>query len=270
VTTTHLPLSPASTEAEHRVRSVSRSVTAIAVTPVKGFALHFPQRVVLGPRGVEDNRRFLLVDAGGARLRSAVHAWPCTLRARYVPEEERLTIQFPDGAETTATARGRGAELDVEYHGNAVAARVVDGPWTERLSELAGEPVRLVRTDAAGGVQGEPVTLVSTASLERFEREAGGEVDARRFRMLFHVDGCDAHEEDAWLGRRVGIGDAVVRVVELVERCVVTTRDPASGERDLDTLHVLKRYRGSIDFGVRASVERPAPVALGDRVEPLD
>ncbi len=68
---------------------------------------------------------------------------------------------------------------------------------------------------------------------------------------------------------RVRVGDAILRVVELVERCVVTTRDPATGERDIDTLAVLKRYRGSLDFGVRASVEQPGAVAVGDVVEPL-
>jgi uncharacterized protein YcbX len=129
--------------------------------------------------------------------------------------------------------------------------------------------VRLLKLDEAGRVHGEAVTIVSTASLERIEAEAGRDVDPRRFRMLFHVDGCEAHEEDAWFGRRVQIGDAVVRVVELVERCVVTTRDPATGERDIDTLALLKRYRGSIDFGVRARVERPGTVAVGDSVEPL-
>ena len=50
---------------------------------------------------------------------------------------------------------------------------------------------------------------------------------------------------------------------------VVTTRDPATGERDFDTLALLKRYRGSLDFGVRARVEQPGVVAIGDAVAPL-
>jgi uncharacterized protein len=138
------------------------------------------------------------------------------------------------------------------------------------MSALAGMPVRLVKLDRPGRVQGEPVTIVSTASLRKFDDEAGHDVDARRFRMLFHVDGCDPHEEDDWLGRRVRVGDAVVCVVELVERCVVTTRDPTSGRRDLDTLALLKRYRGSIDFGVRATVDTPGALSVGGIVDPLD
>jgi uncharacterized protein YcbX len=54
----------------------------------------------------------------------------------------------------------------------------------------------------------------------------------------------------------------------------VTTRHPDTGERDLDTLGLIKGYRGvrerkEIDFGVYATVEQPGPVRVGDAVEPL-
>jgi len=59
-----------------------------------------------------------------------------------------------------------------------------------------------------------------------------------------------------------------------VPRCAATTRDPDSGHRDLDTLRLIKEYRGvrdrvAIDFGVYASVEQPGRVRVGDSVEPL-
>jgi uncharacterized protein YcbX len=92
--------------------------------------------------------------------------------------------------------------------------------------------------------------------------------------MLFTLAGCDAHEEDEWNGRLVRFGDAVVRVGGAVPRCAVTTRDPDTGKRDLDTLHLIKRYRGvrdgeHIDFGVYGQVVEPGSVRVGDPVEPL-
>ena len=246
---------------------MTRSVAAIAVTPVKAFALQSRDRVTLTENGVDGDRRFLLVDASGARLRSSVHAWLCTVSARY--DGDRLTIRLPGGDEVEGAADAVGDAVQFDYHDTLVSGRVVDGPWTDPLSALARQPVRLVRTDDPARVQGQPVTLVSSASLDRFNAEAGAPADQRRFRMLFRVDGCDAHEEDEWLGRRVRIGGAVVRVVERVERCVVTTRDPDTGIRDLDTLEILKRYRGSLDFGVRARIEQPGEVGVGDEVEPL-
>jgi uncharacterized protein len=248
---------------------MARSVATIATTPVKGFALDFPERVSLGARGVEENRRFILVDDGNARLRSSTHAWPSTLSASYDSDAARLTMKLPDGREVVGDVQP-GAPVRLDYHGRFVEGRVVDGPWTEPLSDLTRGRVRLVKLEEPGQVQGEPVTIVSTASLARFEQEAADLVDPRRFRMLFHVDGCEAHEEDAWLDRRVQLGDAVVWIVELVERCVVTTRDPDTGVRDLDTLALLKRYRCTLDFGVRARVEHAGTVALGDPVELLD
>jgi uncharacterized protein len=248
---------------------MERSRAAITTTPVKGFALSFPERVLLGVDGVDDNRRFALLDGNGERLRSSKHAWPCTASADYDAEQECLRMRLPDGRTIEGTVTTTDA-VGFDYHGRLVDAHVVPGPWAEPMSALAGMPVRLVKLDRPGRVQGEPVTIVSTASLRKFDDEAGHDVDARRFRMLFHVDGCDPHEEDDWLGWRVRVGDAVVRVVELVERCVVTTRDPTSGRRDLDTLALLKRYRGSIDFGVRATVDTPGALSVGGIVDPLD
>jgi len=64
-----------------------------------------------------------------------------------------------------------------------------------------------------------------------------------------------------------------VVVRERVGRCAVTTRDPDTGIRDLDTLDVIAGYRGDVPtreplpFGVWCEVVKPGPVALGDPVE---
>ena len=118
-------------------------------------------------------------------------------------------MHFPDG--TTRRGRRRRARRaihstsgTIEIHG-----RVVEGPWKEPLSQLAGKPVRLARADHAGAGMKAPVTLVSDGSLARVAREAGrDEVDPRRFRMLFEIEGCDAHEEDIWDGTQLrgGLG----------------------------------------------------------------
>jgi hypothetical protein len=93
--------------------------------------------------------------------------------------------------------------------------------------------------------------------------------------MLIEVGGGRAHEEDEWVGRRVAVGEVVVRVVEPVARCGTTQRDPTTGANDVDTLRAIKDYRGfrvggrTLDLGVYADVERPGRVRLGDPVAPL-
>jgi uncharacterized protein YcbX len=253
-----------------------RTVARISIAPVKAFRLVHPERVHLTERGVVENRRFLIVGEDGRHLRSEPTAWPVQIVGAYDPETETLRMTFPDGAivEGSAVATGETVVTHIEPGARRVEMQVVEGPWQEPLSRLAGRPVRLARPDTHGEAFVDPVTIMSDGSLARLEQEAGGAVDPRRFRMLFTLSGCAAHEEDTWEGRRVRIGGAVVRVTGPTDRCVVTTRDPDTGARDLDALRLIKGYRGMrghfIDFGVCAAVEQPGPVAVGDPVEPLE
>ncbi|HEY3920726.1 MAG TPA: MOSC domain-containing protein [Gaiellaceae bacterium] len=252
-----------------------KTVARISTSPVKGFRLQHPSEVELGVDGVPGNRRFFVIDADGARLRGSQTPWYSTLAADYNEEAERLTIHFPDGTSVTGDARGSGERIHTAAGSLDLHGELVEGPWEALMSVVAGEPVRLVRADDLAAVAQAPVTLISDGSLARLATEAdAGSLDARRFRMLFELAGCRAHEEDEWQGELLRIGDAVVRVGDEVTRCAVTTRDPDTGTRDLDTLRVLADYRGRREsdgmvlFGVYAHIEQPGRVRVGDSVEP--
>ena len=253
-----------------------RSIARISISPVKAFRLVHPEEVELGPDGVAENRRFFLVGPDGERLRSSLTPWPVLVRAEYDAGEERLRMEFPRGTEIEGAADALGDPVHSATGSLDVMGRVVEGPWEAPLSELAGHPVRLVRLDRIGAGLNEPVTFVSDGSLDRLARQAGTTLDSRRFRMLFELSGCEAHEEDTWDGRQFAVGGAVVRVGGPVDRCAVTTRDPDTGERDLDTLRLIKGYRGqresdgAILFGVYGSVLQPGRVRVGDAFEPLE
>ena len=120
------------------------------------------------------------------------------------------------------------------------------------------------------------MTIASDGSLAELTRHAGVDrVDSRRFRMLIELDGAGPHEEDTWIGGRVAIGDAILSITKPVARCAITTQDPDTGARDLDTLRTLIEYRGlrdgkHADFGVLADVVQPGRVRLGDAVRVLE
>lgn len=252
------------------------NVARINVSAVKGFRLRHPDEVELGPDGVAGNRRFFVVDAEGQRLRSSLTAWLALVTADYDGEAERLRLTLPDGTAVEGDARATGEPVHATSGTLEITGRIVEGPWERPLSRIAGAPVRLARADRAGAGLNAPVTIVSDGSLRRFADEAGvADLDSRRFRMLLELDGCGEHEEDAWDGRLVRVGGAVLRVGGPVDRCAVTTRDPETAERDLDALRILKDYRGrrpsdgAVLFGVYAQVEQPGAVRVGDPVEPL-
>jgi hypothetical protein len=250
-------------------------VAWLAVNPVRGFALSQCDALELEACGARENRRFFLVDPHGRRFTLTRAGELTHLAAQWDEAEGRLAVTFPDRSVADGVVE-LGESVTTEFAGpREVRGRFVVGPWSEAISAYLGRPLRLVRTDEPGGAfpAGRPVSLVSEASVAELARHAAVDaVDARRFRMLVGLDGCEAHEEDSWIGRRVRLGDAPLEVGGPVDRCAATTRNPDSGEVDLDTLRVIKDYRGlrdgkHADFGVFAAVVEPGRVRLGDAVE---
>ena len=263
-------------------------VSRLSTTPVKGTALHSPPAVELTRDGVADNRRFHLVDARHRLVNGKHHGPLVRITARYDAGRQQLTLQVPGREPVQGTTAELAEPVVTDFYGRDVPGRLVAGPWSAALSEFVGSPVHLVATDVPGaGVDVHPVTLVSSATIEHLRRVTpGGErLDHRRFRMLVELDGCGVHEEDTWVGRRVRLGGATVRVVGPVPRCVVTNENPDTGEVDFGTLKAIARYRGDLAadlstpvahlpdggkvvFGLYATVEEPGAVSVGDRVEP--
>lgn len=253
------------------------TVSRLHVSPIRGFALHSLDEAFLGPDGIVENRRFHLVDADGRRYHMEHHPQLVRVRADYDAAAERLTLTFPDGTVVDGGVEVGDPIATPFMGGRLVKGRLVEGPWAEAVSSYCGQPLRLVRVERAGdGVsraRGQ-VSLVSDDSVAELARRAGvDEVDGRRFRMLIHVAGCEPHEEETWVGRHVRVGEALVSLRGLVARCAITTRDPATGDRDLDTLRLIRSYRGrnphtgEIDFGVFGEVREPGRVRVGDPVE---
>ena len=69
------------------------------------------------------------------------------------------------------------------------------------------------------------------------------------------------------------LGGAVVVPRGNIGRCAVTTQNPDTGVRDLDTLAALKSYRDTtpttepLPFGVWGEVAEPGSVRVGDPIE---
>ena len=248
-------------------------VAWISVSPVKGLALRQLDECELTEAGVAGDRAFFLVDDND-RL---VNSKGLGVLQQIVPiydEANVLELRFPDGT-TVAEQVAVDGSLDAQFWGVAVPVRVLEGPWSEAISDFAGRSLRLVRAPgpATDRMRSGAATLLGTASLRAIARATGvEEVDGRRFRMNFGVDGLREHEEDEWLGRRVQVGEAVVVPQGNVGRCAVTTQNPETGAADLDTLKALAAYRRDVEtteplpFGVHAAVAEAGRVRLGDPV----
>jgi MOSC domain-containing protein len=252
-------------------------VARIGVTPLKGTRLAHPDAVELTPLGIPGNRRYHLVDERGRLFSCGDHGPLVRIAARYDAPGGVLALELPDGTTVTAGPGDLGSPHVTDFYGRPVPGRFVEGPASAAVSRYVGRPLRLVRADAEGdGPDEHRLSLLSLASVADLgARHGRGDLDPGRFRMNLELGGCAPYEEDGWAGTAVRIGTAVIRVLGQVPRCVATTRDPATGLKDFDTLKAIAAYRPpmteprGIPFGMYAEVEVPGRVALGDPVEPL-
>lgn len=254
-------------------------VARIAIAPVKALHIVEKDAVEVDHTGVAGDRRFWLVDGDGRLVNGKRHPHLLRVRVEWDEAKRELGLEFPDGRQVKGVVEP-GEPMEAVLYGQPHASRAVPGPWQEALSEYAGEALTLLWSERGAvdrGVGGGAVTVISRGSLERLRREAGvdGPVDGRRFRMLFEIEGIAEHSEDEWFGRRVAIGDAVIAPVGDVGRCVVTTKNPDTGDTDLETLNTLAAYRREgrtepLPFGIHAAVVQPGRVCVGDAVRVLE
>ena len=256
---------------------MSARVAWISRCPVKGLAIMQLDECELTEAGMVGDREFFLVDENGRLVNGKGLGALQQIVPSYDEDTGAMTLEFPDGT-TVSQPLAFDGSLSAGFWSRSVDVHVVDGPWSEAISDFAGRSLRLVRAPgpAPDRLRSGAATLLGTASLRAIARILGvDDVDGRRFRMNFGIDGLREHEEDEWLGRRVQLGEAVVIPVGNVGRCAVTTQNPDTGAPDLDTLKALAAYRPGSDateplpFGVHASVAEPGRVRTGDVLEAL-
>lgn len=261
-------------------------VARLSYTPVRSLGLLHPESIELTETGLENDRRFYLVDERGRLVDRLLAGSLVQVQAETNDDATWLRMTFPDGRVLEGDVV-LDEPVQTDIYNRLAIGRVVGGPWAAALEPFAHRPVLLVRCDKPGGTRikaGESqvrnqVSVVTDGSLRKLAAHLQvDEVDGRRFRMLIELEGASAHEEDTWIGREVAIGSAILQITKPVGRCAITTQDPDTGERDLDTLRTILGYRGfraddpkrNIDFGVLGEVRMPGRITLGDEVRVLD
>ena len=251
------------------------AVVRLSIAPVRSLALEHPSEILLTEHGVAEDRRFYLIDEQGFLVDRVVVGRLAQAFAHTDPAGERLSVRLPDGTLIEGQVE-LGEAVETPLHGRTAVGHLVVGPWADALAPLAGRRVRLVRCDRIGGTRTKhPATLVSQGSVAELARQSRvASVDPRRFRMLIDLDGDVAHEEDGWIGGRIALGETIMHISGPVPRCAITTQDPDTGFRDLDTLRTILAYRGPGEerkamFGVYGEVEQPGRIRVGDEVRVL-
>ncbi|NOC84767.1 MULTISPECIES: MOSC domain-containing protein [unclassified Ruegeria] len=129
---------------------------------------------------------------------------------------------------------------------------------------------RIVRVPGRGMTDSDfpSISLCNMASHRAVEQKLDRTLSIVRWRGNIWFEGLPLWDEFDWLGRDVRIGEAVLRVRERITRCMATTANPETGERDADTLRALNSWDHQ-DFGVYAEVVQGGEIRVNDEVQLL-
>jgi uncharacterized protein YcbX len=143
---------------------------------------------------------------------------------------------------------------------------LVDGrPWTDSgvaadVEKAAGAGARLVREESLARFDVMPLLVATDGAV------ASIGYDRRRFRPNLLLGGVAGLAERGWEGRHLHIGDVVIRIANLRQRCIMTTFDPDTAEQDTE---VLLRIHRELDgrLALDSEVLQPGRVRVGDVAE---
>ena len=260
-------------------------LAALYIHPIKSCAGISVQSAQLSARGLEHDRRWMVVDDAGrfltqrvlarmALVRLSLHA--DGLHARF-GDDDTLSLPFLFSA-------GRTIDIAVWSHRGPAIRHDAGSDWFTRVlqrpAQLVCMPDDIVRPvdssvaragDQVSFADGFPLLVANRASLDDLNARSNFDSDMRRFRPNLVVAGASVWAEDDW--RRLRVGAVPLRVATACARCNIPGLDPDSGEPTKEPLRTLATFRKrdhEVYFGVNAIPDGTGELRVGDTVEVLD
>jgi uncharacterized protein YcbX len=277
------------------------TISALNVYPVKGLKGIPLTEARCTDRGIEHDRRWMLVDREGQFLTQRDHPRMATVWTEI--QDGALSLSAPDVGEVVVPLRPEGgSKLRVQVWRSTCDAITVSRQADEMLSGYLGLDCALVfmpddstrysnpefggEGHRVGFADGYAYLLTNEASLADLNAKLLAKdhpaLPMNRFRPNIVVTGGAAYAEDHWgdlrfapLGpldsRLHGNDPTILRTAKPCGRCQVTTTDQTTGDvRGPEPLATLATYRDSelgVRFGMNLVTVREGTIRIGDTVQ---
>ncbi len=261
-------------------------VTGLFVYPLKSARGLGLQEAHLDEFGVRGDRRWCLVDDDGRVITQRESPVLATLDV--APGPRGLELRAARRPVLRVLTPGLDQPVyPVKVRADHTEGRAAGAEADSWLSELLGRSCRLLHMpastrrpvspthgrpgDRVSFADGYPLLLTTEASLAALNERLSAAVPMDRFRPNLVLDGDEPFGEDSWT--RIRAGETEFRVVKPCARCIVTTTDQQTGEREKEPLHTLATFRnvgGKVLFGENLIHDGRGPIRLGDKVEVVE
>ncbi|NQV81563.1 MAG: MOSC domain-containing protein [Alphaproteobacteria bacterium] len=240
-------------------------VTSLFRYPVKGLGPEPLDSTDLAEGRCLAFDRSLAIAHGNSAFEPRLETWVTPrnfLSRRTCPELATVRARVGEGIVTLAR---NGSEITVQpdQHDDAAITAFLDS----FVSKRHVRPFSLV--SGAAALTDEPIagiSILNSESLRDLERAVGATLEPERFRGNVWIDDLEPWFENDLTGAVIRMGDARLRVVQPIKRCVAINVEPSTGATNLNVLKYLTTTFGHPNFGVLAKVEIPGRVGREDQV----
>jgi hypothetical protein len=245
-------------------------VAALWRHPIKGHGFEALDKALLNEGCTLPWDRRWAVAHEGASAEADGSAWaPCQNFSRGAKAPQLMAIAATSDEAAGTVTLSHPQRPDLTFHPDTEEAAFLD--WVRPLMPAdRAQSARIVRAPDLGMTDSAfaSISIVNLASGTDLSARLGQDLSSLRWRANIHLDGPAPWAERGWIGRTLRIGAAELEIREHIVRCRATTANPATGERDADTLGALKQL-GHQEFGLYGVVTRSGEIAVGDSAEVL-
>jgi uncharacterized protein YcbX len=259
------------------------TLTGIRIYPIKSLAgIMRSQARVLG-KGLEYDRRWMLVDEYGVFLTQRVHGTMALFDVHESPQG--FVITFAGDSITLPFDPGNPVNpFEVQIWDDRVVAFEVNrefSAWFSRKLDIQcrlmafpeSNPRQIETTFAANGenvslADAYPLMIIGEASLADLNARLREPLTMNRFRPNLIFSGGAPYEEDTW--NEFSIGGEQFNGVKRCARCVLTTINPLTGVKGVEPLKTLATYRrrkNKIFFGQNVIARTRNEIRVGDTIQ---
>ncbi len=243
--------------------------------PVKGFSGNQMPLAKLQRRGYFPNDRQFAISIGGEKTATASNGtWFCKAHFLQLMSHELLaeySCRYDDDAANPRLELLHNGTicLSIDPTEPADCQHFEDFFFTLLGNKLRGKPRLMTMKHQAFSDQSTAlISIASNASLDAFAEATNTKPDSRRFRINIIIDGDTPFAEEAWIGKTLRCGDALLLVKKSVGRCAAINVDPATAKRNQeDYVRFMKAHFGHSNLGIFAEVINDGIIRVGDRFQ---
>jgi uncharacterized protein len=265
------------------------NISQIWIYPIKSLGGIQIQYARVLPKGLEFDRRWMLVDETGRFMTQRVHPkmalFKLSLNGNHITVTFKSQRQEPvySSVIIDGYAQALGKVVHATIWDDAVETVEVDNKISQWFSEQLQMNCRLVSfpennpraVDPKYSVNNEHVSLadaypfliIGQSSLDDLNKRLDEPVPMNRFRPNFVFTGGEPYEEESW--REFKIGQNKFVGVKPCARCVLTTVNQDTAEKGVEPLLTLSGYRkvnNKVLFGQNLVALDHTTVQVGDAI----